>query len=95
MIRLASWNIRGLNVPHKYREVGKVIVDHHWNFICLVENKARWINVDKIKRKGLLHWDFVHNCPINSVGSVWVAWDPNVFWVSLICSTLQTITFLV
>ena len=92
MIRLVSWNIRGMNASYKYREIRKFIDEPHLSFICLVENKVHWRNIDRIKRKCLPQWAFLHKCSMNRVGRVFVAWDPNVLDVSLICYTLQTIT---
>lgn len=54
--KFASWNIRGLNAPHKYKEINETIVDYKLSLLCLVDNKVNYKNIDKIKRKCIPHW---------------------------------------
>ncbi|KAM7465811.1 hypothetical protein LguiB_013373 [Lonicera macranthoides] len=92
MLKFASWNIRGLNAPHKCKEIGKVIEEFRLNMLCLVENKVNFQNIEKIKRKCLPRWNLIHNCPANGVGRVWFTWDDCRLDMDLLWSSTQTIT---
>lgn len=92
MLKFASWNIRGLNAPHKYKEIGKVIDDYLLSLLCLLKNKLNFRNIEKIKRKCLAQWRHIHNCLVNGVGRVWFAWDDGLLDVDLLWSSTQTIT---
>ena len=92
MIKLASWNIRGMNAPYKFREVRKAIVDYNLHLLCIVESKVNKRNIDAIKLRAIPQWEFVHNCGTNNVARVWVTWDPVVFDVVCLKRSVQTIT---
>ena len=63
MIKLGSWNIRGLNSPHKQQEVKKLIRDNNLDVVCLLETKVRRNNLSSIKNNCFFNWDYLHNCP--------------------------------
>ena len=53
MIKFASWNIRGMNAPYKFREVRKAIDDYNLHLLCIVESKVNKRNIDAIKLKAI------------------------------------------
>lgn len=56
MIKLATWNIWGLNQATKHTEVKKLIVEHILDLLYIVETKVYQRNVEKIKRVYIPNW---------------------------------------
>ena len=67
MLKIGSWNIRGLNSPHKQKEVSKLIFDQQLDIVCLVETKVRRKNLCNVKNNYFLHWDLIDNFPLGGV----------------------------
>lgn len=84
MNKFAVWNIRGCDAPHKQREISKYIRDK--------EIKVRRYNIISVKDGCFSQWNLIHNTPERGPSRVWVAWDPNVFFVEEITSVSQAIT---
>ena len=75
MMKLATWNIRGLNAGCKHTDVKKLIFEEQLDLLCIVETKVRWRNVDRVKRLCIPNWELIHNTTANSVGRVWITWN--------------------
>lgn len=75
MIKLASWNVRGLNNPIKQAEIRKFIHANSLSLIGIVESKIRKENMDLSMKHCIPDgWDYVHNGNIGSVARIVVAW---------------------
>ena len=62
MIKVGSWNIRGLNDPRKQVEVRRFILEHHVSLMGVVETKVRHQNFSPTIRNCLpYNWDCIHN----------------------------------
>ena len=84
---ISCWNIRGLNQPSKQIEVARLIHEKKIDVIGLVETKVRILNQDKINKNIIPNWQFVTNCQTDSIGRIWVGWNPEkVFLNVLMCS---------
>lgn len=85
MIKLATWNIRGLNDPCKHIEIRKFIFDYRLDLVCIVENKVMNCNIDRVRKL------CIHNAPINGLGRVWICWNPLVLDVQMLNLNGQSI----
>ena len=86
-MKLASWNIRGVNEPHKQREVRSLIGRQRLSMLGLNETR-----VQHSKHQDIIHsicptWRYITNYGYHSNGRIWVMWDPSVLDViPLFCS---------
>ena len=88
---ISCWNIRGLNKPTKQTEIAKFIYENNIDILGITETKVKKINEDFIKRKCFRSWDFVSNSSPNSVGRIWVGWNPDKLNVTVLKMTSQLI----
>ncbi|PKI53937.1 hypothetical protein CRG98_025639 [Punica granatum] len=67
----ASWNVRGLNDPHKQKMVYKFEHDYDLGVFAIIETRVKELNCKKIvdKWKG---WYFVDNYQFASNGRLWI-----------------------
>ncbi|XP_058222932.1 uncharacterized protein LOC131332652 [Rhododendron vialii] len=90
MIKIASWNIRGLNSPRKQMEIKKFIHTSRLSLIGIVETKVRQENLAVVMQKCLPSgWEFLHNIGSSSVARIIVAWDKQGPSVSLLSTSDQ------
>lgn len=73
---LCTWNVRGLNDPHKIIEVGKFIRSNNISCIGLVETKVAFSNINKVKSKLCKGWHWVTNGDATHRGRIWIGWNP-------------------
>lgn len=90
MIKLSSWNSRGLNNPIKQGEVRKFINSHRLSLMGIVESKLRLENMVASMKKSLpAGWDYVYNIGLGSVARIIVAWDTQGPKVNVLASSDQ------
>lgn len=93
MLKIATWNVRGLNNPLKQKEVLSFIQSHKLNFIGVVESKVRREFLAATAARCFpLHWSHVSNID-NVVGPsrILLAWNPLLVQVSIVFSSTQMI----
>ena len=61
MIKLAAWNIRGLNDSLKQKEMSAFVRVHYLSVVCILETRVRASNKDKIFTSILPGWGLLHN----------------------------------
>ena len=87
MIKLASWNIRGMNDPLKQKELRSLVRDHSLNVVCILETRVRRHNSVRIFNSILPGWELHHNYEHSELGRIWVCWNPRVVKiVDLLCT---------
>lgn len=79
MIKLCSYNIRGLNKKPKQAYVRNFLVDNHITFVGLIETTVKQHKVAKISRAVSRNWEWAFNYDFHYNGSIWVGWDPKVW----------------
>ena len=94
-MKIAAWNIRGLNDKCKQTEIRKVIFDNQLALLCIVETKVRRSNIDKVRRNCMPNWGLLHNTPGSGVGRVWIIWDVVRLDVALLKNNKQSIDCMV
>ena len=78
MIKIAAWNIRGLNDPLKKKELSTFVRVHSLSVICILETRVRNSNKDKIFTSILSGRGLLHNYEHALLGRIWVCWNPSV-----------------
>ena len=68
MDHIASWNVRGLNWPHKQEEVKIFLHSNNIGLVCLLETKVKLRNVEKIAANTFPGWHWCHNFDHNPKG---------------------------
>ncbi|XP_031282090.1 uncharacterized protein LOC116140622 [Pistacia vera] len=91
MIKLASWNVRGLNSPLKQKEVRHLISSNKIAICGILETRVREPNFEVTKSLTFGGWDVIHNYVCCPNGRIWVAWNPSLVRFEIIQSTNQAI----
>ncbi|KAL0308177.1 UNVERIFIED_CONTAM: hypothetical protein Sangu_2989600 [Sesamum angustifolium] len=74
MIKVASWNVRGLNGLDHQRAVDQLVRDHHISFLGLIETRVSQSNVQRTRRNLLKNWSWFEDYS-GPAGRIWLAWD--------------------
>ncbi|XP_024965863.1 uncharacterized protein LOC112506068 [Cynara cardunculus var. scolymus] len=85
MIKIASWNIRGLNSLIKQKEVRDLIYLKHMSLCCIVESKVIHSHLGDVCGKVFGNWSWISNGSLCDQGTrIIIAWDPTVLSVLMI-----------
>lgn len=88
---LCSWNVRGLNKPHKIREVGRFLAKNDIVIVGLFETKVKNKNICEVQRILGNHWSWVVNNDQASIGRIWVGWKRGEVNVTVTGVTAQVV----
>ncbi|KAJ9535293.1 hypothetical protein OSB04_un001605 [Centaurea solstitialis] len=79
MVKIALWNIRGLNLASKRKEVKNLIVENGLCMCAVVETKVCKRNLRKFCKEMFGNWSWVSNNAV-CLGRtrILIGWDPNV-----------------
>ncbi|KAL0300288.1 UNVERIFIED_CONTAM: hypothetical protein Sangu_3130000 [Sesamum angustifolium] len=85
MIKVASWNVRGLNGIDHQKAVAQLVKDYCIQFIGLIETRVSIANVQRVRANFLHSWSWFDDYS-GPAGRIWLAWcnlDVNVeiLWV--------------
>ncbi|KAK4411703.1 putative ribonuclease H protein [Sesamum angolense] len=58
MIKVAAWNVRGLNGTDHQRAVEHLVREHHIQFLGLIETRVRYANVYRVRQNFLRNWSW-------------------------------------
>ena len=87
MIKLATWNIRGLNDPLNKKELSMFFRVHPLSVVCILETRVRNSNKDRIFNAILPGWGLLNKYEHASLGKIWVCWNPRVVSiVDMLCT---------
>ena len=84
MIKLAAWNIRGLNDPLKKKEIRSFVRVHSISVVCILETRVKSSNMDRICASILPGWGLIHNYDHALLGRIWVCWNTSVVSIDAI-----------
>ena len=91
MIKLAAWNIRGLNDPLKEKELSAFVRVHFLSVVCILETRVRTSNTDIIFSSILPGWGLLHNYDHALLGRIWVCGNSSVVSIAAMHCTDQAI----
>ncbi|KAL0302085.1 UNVERIFIED_CONTAM: hypothetical protein Scaly_3044300, partial [Sesamum calycinum] len=73
MIKVASWNVRGLNVIDHQRAVEQLVRDNNIHFIGLLETRVSLANIQRVRSNLLQNWSWFadYSGPVGEFGEVY------------------------
>jgi hypothetical protein len=71
-MKLLSWNVRGLNMPLKQKEVRKVVRRLNLSIVCLVETRVKVDNFPRIVASMLPGWKVINDYSQHYLGKIWI-----------------------
>lgn len=74
-MNVLAWNIRGLNMPLKQREVKKMVKRLKVSILGLVETRVKLENLVRIQAAMFPGWGIIHNYSSHRLGRIWLCWD--------------------
>ena len=88
-MKIACWDIQGLNDPVKQKEIAKIINSRNLHIMGIVKTKVTLRNFENIFANALPSWESIHNTTNNRI---WFCWDPHGVQISKIRTARQAIT---
>lgn len=76
-MKIASWNIRGLNHPLKQNEVQKLLCKYDVDICGLMECKVEEARVEDIMRLKFHGWKQCNNFALHQPGRILILWNPS------------------
>ena len=89
-LKIASWNVRGFNNPHRHKEVWKFLLNEDIKILGILETKIKALNEQQIF-SGVNNWPFLTNSQPTKSGRICVCWDPAFCKVTLLSASNQFI----
>jgi exonuclease III len=71
-MNILFWNVRGLNMLLKQKEVRNMVRRIRISILCLVETRVKHENFLKIVASMLPGWEVVNNYSTHILGRIWV-----------------------
>lgn len=92
---VASWNIRGFNLPLKHREMQSFLRKKNINVMAILETKLDFNSVAPVMQKKFSGWLFSHNFQQHQGGRILIMWRPDQVNLSILDSQPQFIHCLI
>ena len=80
-MKMAIWNIRGLNSPLKQVELRNFISAMHLSFLVLLETRVKSKKSNAIMKACCEGWLSLNNYSEAINGRIWVLWNPAIWSV--------------
>ena len=61
MIKIAAWNVRGLNKSSRQGEVRKLMLENQLSMVGVLETKVRSVNKNRIVQNLFQQWSYFDN----------------------------------
>ncbi|KAL0282163.1 UNVERIFIED_CONTAM: hypothetical protein Sradi_7269500 [Sesamum radiatum] len=74
MIKIAAWNVRGLNSVGHQEAVGQLAREHGIQFLGLIETRVGQVNVMRTRGHLLRNWSWFDDYT-GPGGRIWIAWN--------------------
>lgn len=92
MIKIASWNTRGLNQIHKQNEVIKLIDSNSINVCAILETKVKYNLLEKITKRVFGRWKWASNNAVcRGRTRIILGWNDNLVNVEVINQSDQVV----
>jgi hypothetical protein len=75
-MKILSWNVRGLNMPLKQKEVRKLVRRLNLSIVCLGETLVKIENFPRIVASMLPSWEVVNNYSKHYLWKIWICSNP-------------------
>ena len=88
-MKMACWNIRGVNSLFKQREIRSLIHSNNISLFRIIETQVQQENSIQIANDLLRGWRYVFNYNHHPNGRIWVFWNPDILDVSVLLDSDQ------
>ena len=88
---IASWNIRGFNLPLKHHAMQSFLRCKEINVMVVLETKLNKASVEEIMRRKFGDWHFTHNFASHNAGRILILWKQDKIHLSVLESNAQLI----
>ncbi|XP_074301301.1 uncharacterized protein LOC141632678 [Silene latifolia] len=75
-MKIASWNVRGLNCPLKQNDVRDFLNQNHLDVVALLETRVKIGNASRILNNSFRHWDSICNYGHHYNRRIWLLYNP-------------------
>lgn len=83
MVKVTSYNIRGLNDKPKQDDVRAFLVDNNISLVGFVETRVKASKARVISNRLQSSWLWEFNYDSHDNGHIWLGWDPNIWQVNV------------
>lgn len=90
-MKLAVWNVRGLNGPLTQNKVANLCWQHKVCIFGLLETKVKYDKLPLIMRRKFWDWNYTSNHLNSEGGRIVIIWDPLLVDCNVIHTTSQII----
>lgn len=90
-MQLVTWNIRGLNKPHKQRELKLFMKENNIRILALLKHKIKKDLAGKVIQKVAPRWKYEGNYEMTEKGGIWILWDCQYVECEVVSKTDQYI----
>ncbi|XP_031252301.1 uncharacterized protein LOC116110228 [Pistacia vera] len=91
MVKVAVWNVRGLNSLIKQKEVRNLISSNNLSLCAVLETRVRENNMDVVRKIVFRNWAMVENYCFCERGRIWVGWVGDILHVQATQTSAQAI----
>lgn len=91
MLKLAAWNVRGLNDLVRQVEVRNFVASNKISLMVIIETKVKFSSSSVVMKKIRTDWGWAHNYDRAYNGRLWVCWDRCVLAVQILQVDAQLI----
>ncbi|KAL2966465.1 hypothetical protein AAZX31_16G118800 [Glycine max] len=88
---IASWNIRGFNLPLKHHAMQSFLRCKEVNVMAVLETKLNKVSVEEIIRRKFGDWHFTHNFDSHNASRILILWKQDKIHLSVLESNAQLI----
>ncbi|KAH1253297.1 hypothetical protein GmHk_04G010000 [Glycine max] len=88
---IASWNIRGFNLPLKHHAMQSFLRYKEVNVMVVLETKLNKVSIEEIMRRKFGDWNFTHNFASHNAGRILILWNQDKIHLSVLESNAQLI----
>ena len=88
---IASWNIRGFNLPLKHHAMQSFLRCKEINVMVVLETKLNKASIEEIMRRKFGDWHFTHNFASHNAGRILILWKQDKIHLSVLESNAQLI----
>ncbi|XP_019254007.1 PREDICTED: uncharacterized protein LOC109232716 [Nicotiana attenuata] len=91
MVKLITWNVRGLNKVYKQAELEKFMKNNKVGLIAILEHRVQGKYAEQIIKKIALEWIWCSNYDANGRSRIWILWNSNEVVFTVISTSTQLI----
>ncbi|GLT49726.1 hypothetical protein SLA2020_232630 [Shorea laevis] len=77
-MKFLFWNVRGINMPRKQKDLKKYLREYNADIVCLVETHVQQFKFDLVAEYILPRWQRFCNYECAASGRIWILWRDHI-----------------